>query len=154
MACRVCGGRGSKPERVLYAVADAEVLVEQYAVEACSLAKPADPVMCDNVRVHPEKKRWDATIVAPSGLLIEMQGESHSSRLVSKANNTDSTMAERQLKDWLYAQEALRQGWSVLWLWVDECISSPRAQAALWAKQLHRAVAHVKGGGAPQLFVA
>jgi len=32
LACRVCGGRGSEPEKVLYAVADAEVLVEQYAV--------------------------------------------------------------------------------------------------------------------------
>jgi hypothetical protein len=32
-------GRGSEPEKVLYAVADAEVLVKQYAVEACSLSK-------------------------------------------------------------------------------------------------------------------
>ena len=85
--------------------------------------KPAEPVMCDNVRVHPEKKRWDATIVAPSGMLIEMQGEGHSSKLVSKANNTDSTMAERQLKDWWYADAAMQQGWSVLWLCVDESIT-------------------------------
>ena len=95
-----------------------------------------------------------ARIAAPGGLLIEMQGQGHSTRLLTKANNTDSSLAERKLKDWLYAQEALRQGWSVLWLWVDECISSPRAQAALWAKQLHRAVAHVKGGGCAQLFCA
>ena len=154
LRCRVCSGEGSKWEQHLYCTLDKEDSVVLYAVEACSVAKPAEPIMCDNVRVHPEKKRWDATIVAPSGLLIEMQGEGHSSKLVSKANNTDSTMAERQLKDWLYADAAMQQGWSVLWLCVDESITSQDAQAARWAAQLRNAVAHVKGGGTPQLFVA
>lgn len=133
---------------------DNEQLIERYAVEACSLAKPAQPVMCQSVLLHPHMKRWDALVAAPSGLLIEMHGEGHSSRLVCKANKTDSTMVERQLKDWLYAEEAMRQGWSVLWLWVDERITCPRAQAAIWATQLRKAVAYVKANGAPQLFVA
>lgn len=150
----MCGGEGSSWERVLYDLCDAEQLIELYAVEAHSLDQPEHAVECEGVTVCPASKRWDIAIAAPGGLLIEMQGQGHSTRLLTKANNTDSSLAERKLKDWLYAQEALRQGWSVLWLWVDECISSPRAQAALWAKQLHRAVAHVKGGGAPQLFVA
>lgn len=152
--CHVCGKKGSSWERVLYDLCDAEQLIELYAVEAHSLDKPEHVVECEGVTVCPASKRWDVAVAAPGGLLIEMQGPGHSTRLLTKANNTDSSLAERKLKDWLYAQEALRQGWSVLWLWVDEGISSPRAQAALWAQQLQRAVVHVKGGGVPQLFVA
>lgn len=154
LRCAVCGGKGSSWERVLYELCDAEPLIELYAVEAHSLNKPAKPVEHGGVRVYPEAKRWDVTLAVPRGLLIEMQGQDHGSRLLTKANNTDSSLADRQAKDWLYAQEALRQGWSVLWLWVDEVISDHRTQAARWAQQLTRAVAHVKGGGSAQLFVA
>jgi hypothetical protein len=154
LQCRVCDGGGSSWECLLYELLDKEQLIELYATEACSLSKLAHPVVQDGVRVHPEMKRWDVVTAAPSGLLIEMQGEGHSSRLVSKANNTDSSMAKRQRRDWLYAQTAIGQGWSVLWLWVDEHITSRSAQAAIWAAQLTRAVAHVKAKGAPQLFVA
>ena len=88
------------------------------------------------------------------GLLIEMQGQGHSTRPVTKANSTEGSLAERKQRDWLYAEEAMRQGWSVLWLWVDEAVTSRDAQAALWAQQLQRAMAHVKARHAPQLFVA
>ena len=152
--CRVCGTQGSSWERVLYNLCDAEQLIELYAVEAHSLGKPEHDVECEGVTVCPASKRWDVAVAAPGGLLIEMQGQGHSTRLLTKAKNTDSSLAERRAKDWLYAQEALRQGFSVLWLWVNEDIRRNAALAALWAEQLHRAVAHVKGGGAPQLFAA
>lgn len=103
---------------------------------------------------RPESKRWDVAVARPEGLLIEMQGEGHSSRLVAKANNTDSSLAERQLKDSLYAEEAMRQGWSVLWLWVDGRITCPRQQAQQWAAQLKRAMVHVTQRGTPELFDA
>jgi hypothetical protein len=152
--CRVCLGGGSKWEHLLYDLLDKEELVELYAVEAFSLSKPAQPVMQEGVVVHPEEKRWDVTLVVPGGLLIEMHGEGHNTRLLSKANNTDSSLAERRLKDWLYAQTALDQGWSVLWLWVHEGITSDSSQVGNWAKLLHKAVLHVQAQGAPQLFGA
>ena len=152
--CRVCGSKGSSWERVLYDLCDAEQLIELFAVEAHSLNKPEHAVESEGVTVCPASKRWDVTVAVPRGLLVEMQGQGHSSRLLTKANNTDSSLAERRLKDWLYAEEAMRQGWSVLWLWVDEEISNKATLAALWAEQLHRAVAHVKSEGAPTLFVA
>lgn len=154
LKCHVCSTKGSSWEKVLYDLCEAEQLIELYAVEAHSLHKPEHAVESEGVPVCPESKPWDVAVAVPGGLLIEMQGQGHSTRLVTKANNTDSSLAERRLKDWLYAQEAIRQGWSVLWLWVDEDISSNEALAALWAKQLHRAVVHVKNEGAPQLFVA
>ena len=154
LACRVCRGGGSKWERMLYDLLDKEDLIELYAVEAFSLSKPVGAVTQGGVVVHPEKKRWDATVVVPGGLLIEMQGEGHGSRLVTKANNTDNSLAERHLKDWLYVQVALEQQWSVLWLWVNEDISSDSVQASVWAQQLHKAVLHVQAKGLPQLFGA
>ena len=139
---------------MLYDLLDKEDLIELYAVEAFSLSKPVGAVTQGGVVVHPEKKRWDATVVVPGGLLIEMQGEGHSSRLVTKANNTDNSLAERHLKEWLYVQVALEQQWSVLWLWVNEDISSDSMQASVWAQQLHKVVLHVQAKGLPQLFGA
>lgn len=110
--------------------------------------------MQKGVQVHPARKRWDVTVVVPGGLLIEMQGEGHSSRLVSKANNTDTSLGQRWLKDWMYAEAAMKQSWSVLWLWVHEDIECDSAQVSLWADQLHRAVVHVQAKGPPQLFSA
>jgi hypothetical protein len=68
-------------------------LIELYAVEAYTLSKPAAAVMCEDVELHQAKKRGDVTLAAPRGLLIEMQGEGHISRLLTKANNTDSSNA-------------------------------------------------------------
>ena len=154
LKCRVCAAHGSSWERMLYDLCAAEQLIELYAVEAHSLHKPEHDVECDGVTVCPASKRWDVTVALPRGLLIEMQGQGHSTRLVTKANSTEGSLAERKQKDWLYAEEAMRQGWSVLWLWVDETVTSRDAQAAMWAQQLQRAMAHVNARRAPQLFVA
>lgn len=152
LQCRVCSGGGSKWERLLYDLLDKEELIELYAVEAFSLAKPEQAVVQQGVQVHPEKKPWDVAVVVPGRLLIEMQREGHCSRLVAKANNTDSSLGERLLKDWLYAQAAQDQGWSVLWLWVNEDIKQDSTQVSLWAAQLHQAVMHVQANGSPQVF--
>lgn len=152
--CRVCAKQGSAWERVLYALCDAEPLILEYATEAFVLNKHDRPVTNMGVTVCPEKKAWDVVLAAPSGLLIEMHGEGHISRLLTKANNTDNSMAIRQLKDELYAQAAMAQGKSLLWLCVDEGIKSRKAQRARWAAQLAKAVCRVRGGGTPQLFIA
>jgi len=154
LKCRVCSSGGSKWERLLYDSLDKEELIELYAVEAFSLAKPAYPTMQDGVVVHPEKKRWDVTVVVPGGLLIEMHGEGHHSRLLTKANSPDHSLADRQLRDWLYAMAAMEQGWSVLWLWVNEDVTCDSTQVSMWAQQLQKAVVHVQAKGLPQLFGA
>jgi len=152
LACRVSGGRGSKPERVLYAVADAEVLVEQYAVEACSLSKRGAVRVCEGIEIHPSRKRWDLTVVTPAGLLVEVMGQGHSSRLVTKPNNTDDSISTRQRRDYAYAQAAVEQGWSVLWVWVEEGDPNFRRSAKKWAAKLREAVKYVTAGGKPMLF--
>ena len=149
----MCAQGGSGWERELYALCDAEQLIVEYALEAYRLKKPAQPVTRNGVIVCPEQQAWDVATANPAGLLIEMQGQGHISRLVTKGNNIDSSLVERQLRDQLYAEAAMEQGMSVLWLWVDESITCRRAQVARWAAQLKVAVQHVAAGAAPQLFM-
>ena len=152
LSCHVCDGEGTEPERVLYAVADAEELIELYAVEACSVVKAVCVEVCDTIKVYPSSKRWDLTTVAPNGLLVEMMGQGHSSRLVTKANNTDDSISTRQRRDFAYADAAIQQGWSVLWLWVEDDDPGFSRSAEKWAAQLREALMYVIGKGRPMLF--
>lgn len=49
--CHVCGGKGSRWERVLHGLSDTEQLIGLYAVEAHSLDKPEHVVECEGVTV-------------------------------------------------------------------------------------------------------
>lgn len=150
--CHVCEGGGSQPERLLYEVLDAMDVVQLYAVESYSLVQKKSVCLEDGTVVHPNLKRWDATILHGHGLLVELQGEGHSSKLVTRPNNTEDTIPDRQLKDRGYAEAAVKQGWSVLWVWVDDTCPTPRKRALQWAAQLRQALSHVVAGGQPQLF--
>lgn len=152
LSCHVCDGKGSEPEQALYAVADAEELIELYAVEACSIVKAGCVEVCDTIQVYPSRKRWDLTVVTPHGLLVEVMGQGHRSRLVTKLNNTDDSISTRQRKDFAYADAAIKQGWSVLWLWVENDDPSCRRIAKKWAAQLREALMYVVDQGKPRLF--
>lgn len=154
LACRVCNQQGSEHERMLYKLLDEEKQVVRFAVESMILVGK-DRVWLDDVTViSPHLKRWDVTILQPHGLLVEVQGEGHSSKPVQKRNNTDETISSRQLRDMGYAQAALREKWSVLWLWVEEGCTKPHIQASKWKAQFRQALAHVMAGGEPKLFGA
>ena len=152
LSCRVCRGKGSGPEKVLYAVADAEVLVKLYAVEACSMPNMGAVDVGDGIVVHPGRKRWDLAMVTPAGLLVEVMGQGHSSRLVTKANDTDDNMSTRQRRDEAYARAAVDNGWSVLWLWVDDDDPSFSRTSKEWAARLREALLYVIGEGEPTVF--
>lgn len=152
LSCHVCSGKGSKPEQVLYDLADKEKLIKVYAVEACSLSKQEKVKVCESITIHPSRKRWDLTVLSPHGLLVEVMGEGHSSRLVTKPNNTDDSTSTRQRRDYAYADAAVERGWSVLWLWVEEGDPSFRRTRRKWAAKLREAVKHVAAEGKPELF--
>jgi len=152
LSCRVCSSRGSGPESVLYALADAEVLVELYAVEACSLPRMGGVDAGEGILVYPSRKRWDLATVTPHGLLVEVMGQGHSNMLVTKPNNTDDSIGTRQLKDLAYTKAAVGKGWSVLWLWVEDDDPSFSRSSKVWAAQLREALMYVIGGGKPMLF--
>lgn len=152
--CRVCAGQGSSYEKLVYALCDSEECIKQYAVEAHSVYQPAELPVCDGTTVHVHRKRWDVMTLDPPNLLIEVQGEGHGTKLVTKANNSDNNMAARVHKDRLYAQAAHEQGYSVLWLCVGDAHVSGRALTERWGAALKEALAHVRDKRAPQLFTA
>lgn len=133
-------------------MADKEELIKVYAVEACSLSKQEEVEVCEGISIYPSRKRWDLTVLAPHGLLVEMMGEGHSSRLVSKANNTDDSTSTRQRRDYAYADAAVKRGWSVLWLWVEKGDPSFRRTRRKWAAKLREALKHVIAERKPKLF--
>jgi hypothetical protein len=125
--CRARSRRGSSWHRVVYDLCDAEQLSELCVVEAHSLDRPVHVVEYVRVRLCKVSQRWRAVFAAPGGLATTMHGRRHSTILFTKANNCNTSLAERRLKDQLYAQQVRRQGWSVVWGWVVACISTKSA---------------------------
>jgi hypothetical protein len=130
-SCHACSRKGSSWHRVLYDLCDAEQLVELCAVEAHSLDKPEHAVEYAGLIVCTASKCWDAAVAAPGGLVIRMRGQGRSTKLLTKANNCNTSLAERSPKDQLYAQRVPRQGWRELWWWVVACISNKSALVGL-----------------------
>lgn len=125
--------RGGSWHMVSYDLCDAEQLFELYAVEAHSLAKPEHTIEYAGLTVCTVSKRWNAVCAAHGSMAMVMHGQEHSVMLLTKANNCNTSLAEKSLKDQLYAQQVRRQGWSVLWWRVVACISNKSSHA--WSMQ-------------------
>ena len=153
-ACRVCARKGSGPEQAMHKLLEAEQQVELFAVEACALSSPRLLETAAGGTLHVGRKRWDAVLLAPANLLIEVQGEQHHSKLCTRAHNLDADLADRLDKDQRLAAAAQAAGFSVLWLCVGEAHETRRARAARWAASLRQAVMHVQAHKPPTLFVS
>lgn len=151
-ACRVCSGKGSAHERVLYECLAKEPLIGCFAVEAHATISNQQLLMRDGSVLQPSLHRWDAVTLVPPNLLIEVHGEQHTSKLDMRSHNRDSSLCARAEKDHKLAAAARTDGFSVLWLHVDGG-ASERARAQQWAEQLRAAAVHVHAGHPPRLFV-
>jgi hypothetical protein len=143
----------SSYEGCLYGLCAEEDSIQLFAAEAYCLHGLNPIKFGHSCWLCPNKKPWDVVVAKPHGLLIEMQGEGHSSKPMTKQNNKDSSTSEQQDRDMAYAHEAVRQGWSVLWLWVDDYRHDLHGREAFWTAQLKLAMAHVMSGEAPKLFM-
>lgn len=148
--CRVCSGQGSNHEKLLYELLDNEHLVQQYAVETHGIAQPQQLHVADGSTLNLHLHRWDGMTLTPPSLLIEVHGEQHSSKVDTRANNHDETVAIRSDKDHKLAQAAMGAGFSVLWLHVG----NEQGRPGRWASTLREAVRHVTAQGHPVLFIA
>jgi hypothetical protein len=149
----MCESLGSSSyEEVLYELCVEQSLIKLFAAEAYCLHGRQPLRLGHNDWVHPSRKPWDVVVADPHGLLIEMHGEGHSSKVLTKSNNKDTSISDQQNRDLANAQEAVKQGWSVLWLWVDGWRVEPHSRRAAWKQQLRLAMEHVGGGGEAQHF--
>lgn len=156
-ACGVCGGTGQAPssyEEQVYALLDDEPLVKRYAVQVHPLSGVVAVLTPFGVvELKLSKHRFDAYIVDPANLLIEVQGEGHIDKLVTKPKNPDATLKERWARDEALAKAAQDAGFSILQLHADGAGSKAKAPST-WKAQLQQALQHVQAGNAPKLFVA
>ena len=125
--CRTCSRRGSSWHMVVYDLCEAEQLSELCVVEAHSLDRRGHAVEYAWLILCTVSKRWHAFFAAPGGLATTRHGRRHSTILLTKDNNCNTSLAEGRLKDQLYAQQVRRQGCSVVWWWVVACISTKSA---------------------------
>lgn len=151
-ACRVCEGKGSAHERVLYECLAKEPLIGCFAVEAHATISKQQLLIRDSSALRPNLHRWDVVTLVPPNLLIEVHGEQHTSKHDTRSRSRDSSLSARVEKDEKLAAAARADGFSVLWLYVDRGASECH-RAHQWAKQLRAAAAHVHAGHPPRLFV-
>lgn len=151
-ACRVCEGKGSEHEQLMYRLLDSEPLVQHYAVEACSLSGTAQQVSGgERVAVSSSRHRWDVMLLQPPGLLIEVQGEGHESKEDTRPHNEGITVADRQSRDAALAAAATAAGYSVLWAHAG-ARDQQRGRHSRWKAGLRAALLHVKARKPPVLF--
>lgn len=148
--CRVCTRQGSSHEKLLYELLDTEQLVQLYAVETHGIGQQQQLHVADGSTLNLHRHRWDGMTLTPPSLLIEVHGEQHSSKVDTRANNHDETVAIRSDKDHKLAASAMAAGFSVLWLHVGK----EQGRQARWASTLRVALRHVTAQGRPVLFSA
>lgn len=152
--CHVCSKKGSKYEKQLYALLNSNAAVTAYAVEAVAMGRKIQLQIPNSKQgLWLNRHRWDAVLLQPDSLLIEVQGEQHIDKEDGKRNNRGDTLADRQAKDQALADAALADGFSVLWL-PPGAADDVQGRATRWAAALQVALEHVAAKQRPKLFKA
>lgn len=152
--CHVCTGKGSPYEKDMYALLDTNAAVMTYAVEAVAMGRKRKLQVAGSEQgLWLNKKRWDAVLLQPHSLLIEVQGEGHIDKEDRRRNNRRDTLAVRQAKDQALADAAQAAGFSVLWLHPGAA-NDVQGRTTRWAAKLQEAVNHVTAEKGPKLFSA
>ena len=150
--CHVCSSKGSTYEKQMYALLDDEAAVVTYAVEAVAMGRKVQLQVPGSTQgLWLNKHTWDAVLLQPHSLLIEVQGEQHINKEDSRCNNRADILADRQAKDQALADAALADGFSVLWLHPGAA-DDVQGRATRWAAAVQEAVQHVAAEKGPKLF--
>lgn len=139
LACRICQGKGSSLEKLLYSILNKSAAVHAYAVEAYAV-QGQNQHEGENVQLN--RHPWDAALLQPAQLLIEVQGEQHSTKLLTKAGCTDISLSSRSSRDEALRAGAVQQGFYVLWLLPGE--ERGRHQRSSWTRAIHAMLQKVK----------
>jgi len=111
--CRVCADKGSSYEKALYNILDQLACVEHYAVEAYAIS---GQYQHEGKLLNVSKHAWDVVLPPPLNIVLEVQGEQHVSKLDTRRNSNDQTLAGRASRDHGLAGSAQQAGFQVVWL--------------------------------------
>lgn len=149
LQCRVCNKHGSSHEKEAYTVMASSKHVGQFATEAFVLKGEYEHnidgvTTAANLTRHP----WDVVTAPPLKMLVEVQGEHHTTELNTQAHSSDEDLASKYSTDLALAEAALAQGYSVVWLQCEPL----QGRSRRWAVQLKQAAADAVAGKQPQLY--
>ena len=81
-------------------------------------------------------------MLQPGRVLVEVQGEQHSTKLNTQANNPDASLADRVSRDHALAAAAKAAGYSVVWLNVGAAHTQVNRRQQ-WRKTIEGAVQYM-----------
>lgn len=149
LQCHIHAGKGSAAAKEFYAIADKEPLLLLYAVEVAAIPKKIQlSIPGSRHKLHLNKKPWDFVSLKPPNLLVEVQGEGHTHKQDNRLRNNGDTLEVRQSKDSRLAKAAMKEGFTVLWLYPGD----KHGRRARWSEALRRALQHVRADNKPKLF--
>lgn len=140
LPCRVCKGKGSSYEREAYAALDESTLITAWAAEAYVVQ---ETVVHEWEEVNASRHSYDIAVLEPGKVLVEVQGEQHSSKLNTQANNADASLADRVGRDAALAAAAKAAGYSVVWLRVEAAHTQTNRRQQ-WRGTIERAVRYMQ----------
>lgn len=145
--CRVCADKGSSYEKALYNILDQLACVEHYAVEAYAIS---GQYQHEGKLLNVSKHAWDVVLPPPLNIVLEVQGEQHVSKLDTRRNSNDQTLADRASRDHGLAAAAQQAGFQVVWLQAADEATRRRS----WRQVIKQAVHDAEAGRPPRLYMA
>ena len=145
LGCRVCAGKGSSLEQLAYRILDQHKAIEAYAVEAYAVAGTLEH---EGAQLNVNRHSWDVVTLQPPNLLLEVQGQQHSTKLLTKAKCRDSSLISRSSRDRALAAAAADAGFHVLWLTPGK----ERGRKARWTRAIQVVLQHMQAQDTPKLY--
>lgn len=145
LLCRVCRKQGSSLEKLLYLILNQLACIYAFAVEAYAVS---GEIQHEGETVNLGRHSWDVLTIDPAKLLIEVQGQQHSTKLMTKRNCRDSSLSSRASRDRALAKAAVEAGFYVLWLDAGE----ERGRKARWTAAIKQVLSDMADKKPPQLY--
>lgn len=148
LPCRICEGKGSSYELEAYAACDDSTVITAYAAEAYAVQ---ETVGFEGGELYAGRHSYDIIVLEPGKVIVEVQGEQHSSKLNTQANSADASLANRVSRDNALREAAKAAGFSVVWLNV-EAAHTQTDRRQQWRKTIEDAVLYMADKGTARDF--
>lgn len=139
LPCRMCEGKGSSYELEAYAACDESTVITAWAAEAYAVQQTGEH---EGVEVYAGRHSYDIIVLEPGKVIVEVQGEQHSSKLSTQAKNSDASLADRVSRDEALRAAAKAAGFSVVWLNVEAAHTQTNRRQQ-WRETIERAVRYM-----------
>jgi len=133
-------------EKSAYAILDQMTCIKHYATEAYAIK---GQVLHAGQQLQLNKHAWDVMLAPPYRVLIEVQGEQHITKLDTRRNSNDSSLADRSSRDSALAAAAQDAGYSVLWL----VVGADKGQRRRWKQAITRVMHDADAHMPPKLYI-